>query len=435
MKSEPGVPNVALPAVPLPESVARSLSSTGAPFRAPSQQQLQPHHHQQPPGPVAVGVPVSSVAPAPAAAAASAAVAPAPAPKPLYRPFSLSPPPSAKSSAPSAVSAPPHSTAVAAPYIPTSHPSTTNHHPAYRPFDPYYPASSLGYNPHYPAHTVSNPTGAPPTPYNGLLPSTKTTAPSTLGTHTVPSSHSDLTCKSHLPKLAHALTTSSPRITPTTHNPPHTHHTHQIHQAHHFPKSIYPSLPVNDPAALRREADQRYLHERNLAGALRPPHYMGSADVTNNPLAASVPGSNLLSPHHRPASNQSPSFLSHFVSLLIFVCKVVDLRANFGTWTLSSYCCFNFKICSETTTVLENLVDRLTSFSVHYCLQKITFPSISDHLDDSKRTIFTFDTYRQNLKIYLFLTHENGQIFKFCQWILRTNFLTILVNLGSNDQF
>lgn len=226
-----------LPAVPLPESVARSLHSAtaGAPYHASA-------HQQQ--GHLAV------------ATSSAGAAAAAPPPKPLYRPFALSPPPST----PKVSTATPHTPATPF-YPPYSNPFFPNS------YNPFYPTSSTSFN-------------------NGLFPPPQTTTPtSTLATHTVASSHHDLTCKSHLPKLAHALTNSAPRATPTA-----------------TPiKSSYPSLPLNDPANLRRELDNRYLHDRSL---IRPPTYMGSADVSN-PLTA-----RLAPPFQRPPNNQSPGFLS-----------------------------------------------------------------------------------------------------------------------------
>merc|ERR1712141_739429 len=92
-----------------------------------------------------------------------------------------------------------------------------------------------------------------------------------------------LTCKSHLPKLAHALTTTTratPLVTPTSVPPTN--------------KNNYPSLPLNDPANLRRDLDHRYIagsHEnRNLAGTLGPhlpphPPLFGSNPVVSSGLA------------------------------------------------------------------------------------------------------------------------------------------------------
>ena len=322
VKTEGGVPNVALPAVPLPESVARSLSSTGAPFSVPSQQ-------LQPPGSVGQLVPVTSVG----------GGAPATTPtKPLFRPFGLSPPP--PSSKTPVTSASPTASSVApqislAPPLPPGQGATQGpqHHPAYRPFDaPFFPPGStaagpLSYNPYQYQSVSSAPSN---TPYNSLFPPpTRTTTPSTLGTHTVAASHHDLTCKSHLPKLAHALTNTAPKVTPSAPPPapaPPPPSSHQHHQQHHQqqqqqkqaqlppggvigqagqqPKSSYSSLPLNDPANLRRELDNRYLHDRNLAGALRPPQFMGSDHITN-PLASS-----LAPPLQRPPGNQSPLFLT-----------------------------------------------------------------------------------------------------------------------------
>ncbi len=252
---------VNLPAVPLPESVARSLSSTGVPgFNSGT-----PARQQQPPGQPA---PVTSSGPAPVAAAAAAA----PTPKPLYRPFAISPPPSAKTT-PTTTTAPP--LASVPPQISSS--LASQYHSSYH--NPFFPAATGTYNPYYPGTTTG------PSPYNGLFtPPQHTTPSSTLATHTVPASHHDLTCKSHLPKLAHALTTTSARTpqpslaTPLSAGKP----------------SSYPSLPLNDPANLRRELDNRYLHDRNLAGALRPPQFM-RADHLAPPL--------------RPPSNQSSSYL------------------------------------------------------------------------------------------------------------------------------
>ena len=82
------------------------------------------------------------------------------------------------------------------------------------------------------------------------------------------------------------------------------------------PKSSYPSLPLNDPANLRRELDNRYFHERNLAaGTLRPPGqpFMGS-DQISNPLASS-----LVPPLQRPPGSQSSLFLGPLVSFLSYV--------------------------------------------------------------------------------------------------------------------
>lgn len=262
---------LALPAVPLPESVARSYNVTSQPLG----------------GQQAAGAPVTT------APTAAAAVAAAPAPKPLYRPFAISPPPTTKVT----TTAVTHTTATP-PFI-----SSTLSHPAYRSLhNPFFPTTLGSYNPFYPS-SVSSAAATPP--YNGLLfppPGVgppRTTTPTLGTTHTVASSHYDLTtCKSHLPKLAHALTTTSPRGAVTPHTTP---------LAPPTPKSSYPSLPLNDPANLRRELDNRFLHDRNLAatGTLRPPSYMGGTDPLN-PLAT---------PIHRPPSNQSPAFLaSSFVS-------------------------------------------------------------------------------------------------------------------------
>lgn len=255
---------LALPAVPLPESVARSYNVTSQPLGGSGQ-------------PAAA----AAVTTAPTAAAAAA-----PAPKPLYRPFAISPPPSTK-----ATTAAVTPTTATPPFI-----SSTLSHPAYRTLhNPFFPTTLGSYNPFYPSSVSS----AATPPYNGLLfppPGVppRTTTPTLGTTHTVASSHYDLTtCKSHLPKLAHALTTTSPRgaVTPNT-----------TPLAPPTPKSSYPSLPLNDPANLRRELDNRFLHDRNLAatGTLRPPTYLGGADPLN-PLAT---------PIHRPPSNQSPVFLA-----------------------------------------------------------------------------------------------------------------------------
>ena len=260
VKTEAGVPNVALPAVPLPESVARSLAPPGAPFTAPSSQ--QPHAHPLQPT-ASGGVPVS------------AAGGGQPTPKPLYRPFAISPPPSKSSSS----GATPTTTA-------TPSFATSQHHPAYRPFDPYYPNSGQ-HNPLYPGSSAATP------PFNAGRPSYNAATPSTVGTHTVASSHNDLTCKSHLPKLAHALTTTTPRSAP----PPSPSHA-GLHKYSH----------LSDPRG--RDDHHRYLHDRNLAGALRPPHFMGT-DVTSNPAHLA---SSLAPPHQRPANHQSP-FLGPLVSL------------------------------------------------------------------------------------------------------------------------
>ena len=324
MKTEGGVPNVALPAVPLPESVARSLSSTGVPFSVPSPQ-------LQPPGSVGQLVPVTS---------GVSVGAPASTPtKPLFRPFGLSPPPppSPSSKTPVTSASPTVSSvapqiSLAPPPLPPGQQGATQgpqHHPAYRPFDApnFFPPGSTagpgpigGYNP-YKYQPVSS--AAPSnTPYNSLFPPPRTTTPaSTLVTHTVAASHHDLTCKSHLPKLAHALTNTAPKVTPSASSLPPPPSSHQQHHQNHQqqkqaqlpppggvigqqPKSSYPSLPLNDPANLRRELDNRYLHDRNLAGALRPPQFMGSDQITN-PLASS-----LAPPLQRPPGNQSPLFLT-----------------------------------------------------------------------------------------------------------------------------
>ena len=390
VKTEGGDQTVPLPAVPLPESVARSLSQTGppcAPFSVPGAQQLTAS------GQLSVGqvkLPVTSGSPG----APQQASTPT---KPLFRPFGLSPPPpSIKVEGTSAGATPPGVSQAKPPIFttPPGPPGSSQHHPAYRPFDPPYGSfpTTLGYNP-YSYQSVSSapptslPTGATPThtthgpatPYNSLFPPPKTTTPTTLGaTHTVPASHQDLTCKSHLPKLAHALTNTAPRVTPTGATPisttpssihqghpqPHPHHQQflppqqqqqlpgqpgQLPQtglphppphppgafpgpgqrpqlpppggapgsgqllAHHQPKSSYPSLPLNDPANLRRELDNRYLHDRNLAGvALRPPPglpqpFLGSdPHGINNPLASS-----LGPPLQRPPG----SFLGPLVSM------------------------------------------------------------------------------------------------------------------------
>ena len=233
---------------------------------------------------VPASVPVSSAA--------------APPPKPLYRPFAISPPPSTAvaplSTVKSSTVAPlPSSTLAAA--------SSVQPHPAYRPFDnhnPFFPSSSALSTPHYPAghhhhgHHPHHLNVASSGIYNGLYPPPRPTVASAANTNIVASSHHDLTCKSHLPKLAHALTTTSPRNAPAV--TPHT-----------TPKG-YPSLPLNDPANLRRELDNRYLHDRNLAGALRPPHYMGAAAELSSPLSH-----HLTPPLGRPPSRQpSPSVLA-----------------------------------------------------------------------------------------------------------------------------
>ena len=232
----------------------------------------------QPPPPQFLGPPGAPLVPAPVSSAAAA-----PPPKPLYRPFAISPPPSA--GAPTAAQVKPSAT----PAPPTSSTSIPPHHPAYRPFDNHNPflPSSLS-QPSYPGH----PGGL----YNGLYPPPRPTVASAAGTtNTVASSHQDLTCKSHLPKLAHALTTTSPRHAPGI-VPPVT------------PKG-YPSLPLNDPANLRRELDNRYLHDRNLAGTLRPPsHYMGAAAELTSPLSHLAPP--LARPPSLPSRQPSPSVLA-----------------------------------------------------------------------------------------------------------------------------
>ena len=233
--------------------------------------------------PRVAGVPYAPPASAPVSSAAAQP------PKPLYRPFAISPPPSA-TQAPTVKSSTvtPSSTLAAAA-------SSVQPHPAYRPFDnhnPFFP-SSLSTPHHYPAghHLSAASSGI----YNGLYPPPRPTLASAAGTtNTVASSHHDLTCKSHLPKLAHALTTTSPRHAPSV--TPHS----------TTPKGGYPSLPLNDPANLRRELDNRYLHDRNLAGTLRPPHYMGAAAELSSPLSH-----HLTPPLARPPSRQpSPSVLA-----------------------------------------------------------------------------------------------------------------------------
>ena len=260
MKSEGGVASVALPAVPLPESIARSLKvpSTGVPFGSQAQSS-------------------SGALPPPPAAQA------APPPKPFYRPFAISPPPS-----------------TAPPPIPSSAPPPVPH-PAYRHFglNPYYhpgslappPVSTYGDFAHYPYSYGAN----------GLIPPAKTTTPSITGTNTVASSHYDLTCRSHLPKLAHALTTTAPRATPPA--PP--------------PKPYHHHLPPNDPANLRRELDSRYFN-RNLALG---PHPFMRSDLASSPLAP---------PLSIPPSSQSPSFLAS--SLVIVNCSYHSCKYFISTY-------------------------------------------------------------------------------------------------------
>ena len=166
VKTESGVNNVALPAVPLPESVARSLSSKGAPFNVSAK--------QLPPGSVSQAVPVTTSSPA------GGAQAPTPN-KPFFRPFGLSPPPPSNPSGappivpgscppPTSLGPPPNSLGPRPPHPlappPGGHPGggpPNQLHPAYRhPFNPpFFP--SQGYHPFsYPA--VSS---AAPTPVTG----------------------------------------------------------------------------------------------------------------------------------------------------------------------------------------------------------------------------------------------------------------------------
>ena len=305
VKSEPGL-NVPLPAVPLPESVARNLN------------------HAPPAAPVAVTT--------------SGAVGPAPPPKPLYRPFALSPPPSSTTSA---ATAPTSSATV----TPSSLPapvggiggSLPQHHPAYRPgggvvggnlhhphsqqpqvhnpFFPYYPPPpSAAGTPAAAGGGASSATSASALNGGLYVPPQTTTPPS--NTNTVASSHQDLTCKSHLPKLAHALTTTTSSRPLGTSLP--------ASGLSSLPnKSNYPSLPLNDPANLRRELDQRYLatgsHEnRTLAGTLGPhpppqPPLFGS-----NPLVSPA-GLGPLGGGGLPPSSQHSSPNSFLASSLVSV--------------------------------------------------------------------------------------------------------------------
>lgn len=291
--------SVALPAVPLPESVVRSLAGV-PPLSTPGAH---------------FNVPTSQLAPKPALASSQ------PAAKPLYRPFTLSPPPPAAASTP-----------VAAPHHPPPPiQSTHSHHPAYRGpsgllpqfgHAPGVPASGNPYFPypppppsHHPGgfgHHHNNPFfpggGGPPpgSTYNGLLPP-RTTTPSATGTYTVAASHQDLTCRSHLPKLAHALTTTGP--------PPPTSYVSPLAKTTGPPPAPTNSRP--DPTALRRELDSRFLasHDRNLAGAIGPPHYMVPDHA--NPLASSTlppPAPNL-----PPPPGSKPATTSFLASSLVCI--------------------------------------------------------------------------------------------------------------------
>ena len=295
VKSEPGL-NVPLPAVPLPESVARNLN------------------HAPPAAPVAVTT------------SGGAVVGPAPAPKPLYRPFALSPPP--PSSTTSAATAPTSSATV----TPSSLPAPVvggalpQHHPAYRPGGGVHPHSQQPqvhnpFFPYYPPPAAATGGGASSATSTSALnggglyvPPQTTTPPS--NTNTVASSHQDLTCKSHLPKLAHALTTTTSSRPLGTSLP--------ASGLSSLPnKSNYPSLPLNDPANLRRELDQRYLatgsHEnRTLAGTLGPhpppqPPLFGS-----NPLVSPA-GLGPLGGGGLPPSSQHSSPNSFLASSLVSV--------------------------------------------------------------------------------------------------------------------
>ncbi len=234
--------SVALPAVPLPESVARSLNSGG--------------------GPVPYGASTSSTSASGSATTTTAPTAsPSSAPKPLYRPFALSPPPSSSTGAASKPSASTAGAAEAANHptyrSPSVHPQLFgSHSAAASPYDPFglrppIRPPGLGaagglvnsiYSPHFPlpspAAAASAATaaanrlvGIPPfaspaaAPFNGLFPPRTTVPPSSslTGTVTVSSSHQDLTCKNHSPKLAHALTatsTASPGVRPSVPSSP-----------------------------------------------------------------------------------------------------------------------------------------------------------------------------------------------------------------------